>query len=353
MKDKSFLILLICFFGWTSGLSATLVSKLSGWDELLSASSSISDDFSVGVQTSFSGISKAQSSNLELVQDNSYLSQALVLENNPIDNGYDPSAMRIDFSESINLDDFWIGGLAVSEAGRDWAQITAYNSAGERINPSRVGGYQSYYNQICPQFSAPEPEDNCSISHSDDSQYFRLIQQNDSVLLRANVKREDLSGGRVFFSYKNISSLEIRYFLTDALDDSSRSNGKSEILLSPMLLSRINPFEPSVAPIDDQFVITRHGALDKVDLLANDFFDDILEKKVYAVNGNPGLVGIPFNLNSGSQVRISPDGLLEYLPSPEFKSLSPEDSRREIFTYSLISSEGEIYEAEVSVEISG
>lgn len=174
----------------------------------------------------------------------------LKLTNNIQDKGSDPSWMTINFSSPVNLSEFWIGNIDIFHMrGQDHVQVRAFDKDGKRIDPSKIGNYQAFYNQVCSD-KGNQPQSKCDSVKIDNPNVLKISSQNNTSMISATGLSNGQSG-RVFFDYNNVSRVEIifittMYSTTTYESGANRAFEPSYLTISPLKFTSVEKQEKEV-----------------------------------------------------------------------------------------------------------
>ena len=272
----------------------------------------------------------------------------------------DRAFVEFDFSEPVDLNDFWLGSLSLTHQNRvrEWFKFTAYDAEGNIIAPSRVAPYEDFYGEQCTQ-TQNQPGDICNVAGADDPSYVDILPQADgSVLLRGNADAGQGKYGRTFFAAEGISSIRIEFYATVPSDDSQHSNWYTSAAISNTFTitpSSLDPGNGIAQAIPDLVAFQGNQAFPGYNVLENDLNTDpdhlleVAEVNGKKVRGN----GFKETLASGSQIQVDPNGELVYIPSPQVANRLFSDVTTETFSYSIVDPEGAISTTQVSLQVTG
>ena len=272
----------------------------------------------------------------------------------------DRAYVELNFSEPVDLNDFWLGSLSLTHDNRvrEWFKFTAYDAEGNVIAPSKVAAYEEFYGERCTQRNN-QPGDTCNVNGADNPFYVDVLNQADgSVLLKGRADAREGKYGRTFFAAEGVSRVKVEFYATEPSDDSRHSNWYTSAAISNTFT--VTPTNPdtqlgSARAIPDTIAFKGNQEFPGYNVLNNDLNEDPdFRLKVAKVNGQTVRGrGFSQTLASGSQIRVKSNGQLEYVPDSRIANQLHSKTTTETFSYSLIGPDGEISSADVSLKVAG
>ena len=272
----------------------------------------------------------------------------------------DRAFVELNFSEPVNLTDFWLGSLSLTHDNRvrEWFRFTAYDAEGKIVAPSRVAAYEDFYSERCTQ-TQNQPGDVCNIAGADDPFYEEILNQADgSVLLKGRADAREGKYGRTFFAAEGVSRIKVEFFATQPNNDSQHSDWYTSAAISNTF--SVTPANPDsdnglAQAIPDVVAFRGDQAFPGYNVLSNDLNTDPNHQLTVAkVNGKKFRGrGFSQTLDSGSQITVNSNGELEYTPSSRVANRLHSEVTTEKFSYSLVGPDGQISSTEVSLQVAG